>query len=108
MPGSLSGGLDFAKGLAVAWNKPFIGVHHMLGHLLIPRMANNGTAPQFPFISLLASGGHTILILSQSVDNHEIICDTIDVAIGDSLDKCAREIGMKGTMIAREMEASFH
>lgn len=105
MPGSLSGGLDFAKGLAVAWNKPFIGVHHMLGHLLIPRMATNGTAPQFPFISLLASGGHTILILSQSIDNHEIICDTIDVAIGDSLDKCAREIGMKGTMIAREMEA---
>ncbi|CUS22070.1 LAQU0S04e07536g1_1 [Lachancea quebecensis] len=105
MPGSLSGGLDFAKGLAVAWDKPLVGVHHMLGHLLVPRMRTNGSAPQYPFISLLVSGGHTIFVHSKSISEHEILCDTIDIAIGDSLDKCAREIGIKGNMIAKNMEA---
>lgn len=104
MPGSLSGGLDFAKGLAVAWDKPLVGVHHMLGHLLIPRMATNGKAPKYPFVSLLVSGGHTTFVLSRAIDDHEILCDTIDIAVGDSLDKCGRELGFKGTMIAREME----
>lgn len=104
MPGSLSGGFDFAKGLAVAWNKPLVGVHHMLGHLLIPRMITNGMAPQFPFVSLLVSGGHTLIVLSKTVTDHEILCDTIDIAVGDSLDKCAREIGIRGIMIAKEME----
>lgn len=104
MPGSLSSGLDFAKGLAVAWNIPLVGVHHMLGHLLIPRMATNGKVPQFPFVSLLVSGGHTTFVLSRAIDDHEILCDSIDIAVGDSLDKCGRELGFKGTMIAREME----
>ncbi|CAR25754.1 ZYRO0A07326p [Zygosaccharomyces rouxii] len=104
MPGSLSGGLDFAKGLAVAWKKPFVGVHHMLGHLLIPRMLNNGQNPRFPFVSLLVSGGHTVLVLSRSCVDHEILCDTLDIAVGDSLDKCGREIGIRGNMIAKEME----
>lgn len=104
MPGSLSGGLDFAKGLSVAWQKPLIGMHHMLGHLLIPRMENNGEAPQYPFFSLLVSGGHTTVVLSESVTKHEILCDSLDIAVGDSLDKCGRELGIKGTMIAKEME----
>lgn len=105
MPGALSVGLDLAKGLSVAWNKPLIGVHHMLGHLLIPRMNSNGKQPQFPFLSLLVSGGHTMLVLSKSVVRHRILCDTLDIAIGDSLDKCAREIGIRGNMIAKQMEA---
>lgn len=104
MPGSLSGGLDFAKGLSVACQRPFIGMHHMLGHLLIPRMETNGKAPQFPFLSLLASGGHTVVILSRSVTEHEVLCDSLDIAVGDSLDKCGRELGIRGTMIAKEME----
>lgn len=104
MPGSLAGGLDFAKGLAVAWKKPFVGVHHMLGHLLIPRMLHNDQNPQFPFVSLLVSGGHTVLVLSRSCVDHEILCDTLDIAVGDSLDKCGREIGIRGNMIAKEME----
>lgn len=104
MPGSLSGGLDFAKGLAVAWQKPLVGVHHMLGHLLVPRMQSNGQSPRYPFVSLLVSGGHTVFVLSKGVTDHEILCDTLDVAVGDSLDKCGREIGIKGVMIAREME----
>lgn len=104
MPGSLSGGLDFAKGLAVAWQKPLLGVHHMLGHLLIPRLSTNGKTPSFPFLSLLVSGGHTTVVLSRSVTDHEILCDSMDIAVGDSLDKCGRELGIKGTMIAKEME----
>lgn len=105
MPGSLSGGLDFAKGLAVAWKKPYVGVHHMLGHLLVARMLNNGRNPSFPFVSLLVSGGHTIFVLSRSCIDHEILCDTLDIAVGDSLDKCGREIGIRGNMIAKEMES---
>ena len=50
------------------------------------------------------SGGHTTFVLSRAIDDHEILCDTIDIAVGDSLDKCGRELGFKGTMIAREME----
>ncbi|CDO93712.1 unnamed protein product [Kluyveromyces dobzhanskii CBS 2104] len=105
MPGSLSVGLDFGKALSVAWDKPFIGVHHMLGHLLVPRLETNGKTPQYPFVTLLVSGGHTMLVLSTAVDKHEILCDTIDIAIGDSLDKTARELGVKGNMIAKEMES---
>lgn len=104
MPGSLSGGLDFAKGLSVAWQKPLLGMHHMLGHLLVPRMESNGAAPSYPFVSLLASGGHTTVVLSKSVTSHEILCDSLDIAVGDSLDKCGRELGIRGTMIAKEME----
>ncbi|QLL30454.1 hypothetical protein HG536_0A02710 [Torulaspora globosa] len=104
MPGSLSGGLDFAKGLAVAWQKPLLGVHHMLGHLLVPRLSTNGKAPAYPFLSLLVSGGHTTVVLTRSVTDHEIMCDSMDIAVGDSLDKCGRELGIRGTMIAKEME----
>lgn len=104
MPGSLSGGLDFAKGLSVAWQKPLLGMHHMLGHLLVPRMETNGETPSYPFLSLLVSGGHTTVVLSKSITDHEIICDSMDIAVGDSLDKCGRELGIKGTMIAKEME----
>lgn len=105
MTGSLSAGLTFAKGLSVGLNKPFIGVHHMLGHLLIPRMPSNGAEPAYPFVSLLVSGGHTMLVLSTDIDKHEVLCDTLDIAVGDSLDKCGRELNFKGNMIAREMES---
>ncbi|AOA62453.1 Mitochondrial tRNAs modification protein [Komagataella phaffii CBS 7435] len=104
MPGSLSIGVDTAKGLSVAWGSQFLGVHHMLGHLLIPRLESNGEEPQFPFLSLLASGGHTMLVLSRSLLDHEILVNTIDIAAGDALDKCAREIGIRGNMIGKELE----
>lgn len=101
MLGSLSTGLSFAKGLCLAWNIPLLGVHHMLGHLLIPRIKSS--TPSFPFLSLLVSGGHTMLVKSTTLDTHEILCDTIDIAAGDALDKCGRRLGFRGTMIAREM-----
>ncbi|KAH3672704.1 hypothetical protein WICMUC_004110 [Wickerhamomyces mucosus] len=104
MKGSLSIGLDFAKGLSVAYEKPLIGVHHMLGHLLMPRF-NRDTNVEFPFLSLLISGGHTMLVLTKSLFEHEVLCNTIDVACGDALDKVAREIGMTGNSnLGREMD----
>jgi N6-L-threonylcarbamoyladenine synthase len=104
MKGSLSIGLDFAKGLSVAWGKPLIGVHHMLGHLLTPRFESNGLSPEFPFLTLLISGGHTMLVLSHSLLQHEVLCDTLDVACGDALDKCSRELGLRGNNLGRELE----
>lgn len=104
MKGSLSIGLDFAKGLSTAFNKPMVGVHHMLGHLLVPRFESSGETPKFPFLNLLISGGHTMLVLSNSLLDHEILCDTIDVAAGDAVDKCARELGLKSNNLGKELE----
>lgn len=108
MVGSLSASLQFAKGLAVAWERPIIGVHHMLGHLLtanLPTMENSTQPrPEYPFLSLLCSGGHTMLVLLKSLTHHEIVINTSDIAAGDSLDKCARELGLKGNMLGPELE----
>lgn len=109
MAGSLSAGLQLSKGLAVAWGVPLIGVHHMLGHILVATLPKSEqpdlTAPQYPFLSLLCSGGHTMLVLLKSITDHEIIANTADIAVGDSLDKCARELGLKGVMLGRELES---
>ncbi|KAL2060338.1 hypothetical protein VTL71DRAFT_9733 [Oculimacula yallundae] len=101
MRASLITGIDTAKGLAVAWQVPFVGVNHMQGHALTPRLvsalekgdgASKEADPEFPFLTLLVSGGHTMLVHSQSLCNHEILATTADMAIGDSIDKCARDI----------------
>ncbi|KAL6948799.1 hypothetical protein ACO0QE_001272 [Hanseniaspora vineae] len=102
MPGSLGIGFDFAKGLSIASGKPLIGVHHMLGHLLMPTMFDPSIT--FPNYSLLCSGGHTVLVYSENTYTHKIIVDTLDIAVGDSLDKCGRELGLKSNMIGKEME----
>ncbi|EEH34647.2 glycoprotease pgp1 [Paracoccidioides lutzii Pb01] len=104
MRSNLSVGLDTAKGLSVAWQVPIVGVHHMQAHLLTPRLAaslqqqqqssENSSAcrnnPSFPFMSILVSGGHTLLVHSKSIVDHEILASTSDSAIGDALDKTAR------------------
>jgi N6-L-threonylcarbamoyladenine synthase len=99
---SLMAGLDLAKGLSVAWQVPLLGVNHMQAHALTPRLVNALGAvdgaepakeePEFPFLSLLVSGGHTMLVHSKSLCDHEIIANTTDIAIGDMIDKCARDI----------------
>lgn len=103
MVGSLAAGYNLAKGLAVAWNVPLVGVNHMVGHLVTPRFFN--TTPKYPFISLLVSGGHTMLVESKSITDHRILCSSVDIAIGDMLDKCGRELGVRGNMIGKELEA---
>ena len=102
-PGMLANlglGLTTAKGLAIAWQIPMVGVHHMQAHALTPRLVNamakdrhiTGQAlkPAFPFLTLLVSGGHTMLLYSRGLVDHEILATTTDTAIGDELDKCGR------------------
>ena len=104
MRSSLNTGLDTAKGLAVAWQIPLLGVNHMQAHALTPRLvtaldaAQSGESgmaankPAFPFLTLLVSGGHTMLVHSRALCDHEILADTTDLAIGDMIDKTAREV----------------
>jgi N6-L-threonylcarbamoyladenine synthase len=106
MRANLFTGLDTAKGLSVAWQIPFVGVHHMQAHLLTPRLVsamiraqhdndtttNAPITPEFPFLSILVSGGHSMLVESTSITDHTIMASTADIAIGESLDKAAREI----------------
>ncbi|KJZ79023.1 hypothetical protein HIM_01796 [Hirsutella minnesotensis 3608] len=98
---NLAVGLSLAKGLAVAWDVPLVGVHHMQAHLLTPRLAraleassssSPSPGPEFPFLSLLVSGGHTQLVHSTSLTEHRIVADTGDVAVGNALDQAARVI----------------
>lgn len=96
MRSSLTTGLDTAKGLAVAWQIPLVGVNHMQAHALTPRLvsalsrSSPNPAPAFPFLSLLVSGGHTLLVHSRELADHAILATTTDIAIGDCIDKIAR------------------
>ena len=103
MRASLTTGLDTAKGLAVAWQVPLLGVNHMQAHALTPRLLSALDAaisgevvhfndPAFPFLTLLVSGGHTMLVYSRALCDHRILANTTDIAIGDTIDKCARDI----------------
>ncbi|KAF4505315.1 hypothetical protein G6O67_007276 [Ophiocordyceps sinensis] len=115
IPTNLAVGLSTAKGLAVAWDVPLLGVHHMQAHALTPRLvrALEGEAgPEFPFLTLLVSGGHTQLAHTASLTEHAIVVDTCDVAVGNLLDQAARFIlppevldASPDVMYGRELEA---
>ena len=100
MRSSLTTGLDTAKGLAVAWKIPLVGVNHMQAHALTPRLVSALTSnptdrepkPGFPFLTLLVSGGHTLLVHSKELTKHAVLAETSDVAIGDAIDKIARDV----------------
>ncbi|RDW85210.1 tRNA N6-adenosine threonylcarbamoyltransferase [Coleophoma cylindrospora] len=103
MRSNLNTGLDTAKGLAVAWQIPLLGVNHMQAHALTPRLVsalemdstaglNGDHSPAFPFLSLLVSGGHTMLVHSRDLCDHEILASSSDLAIGNLVDKAARDI----------------
>ncbi|EPE26278.1 Actin-like ATPase [Glarea lozoyensis ATCC 20868] len=123
MRASLITGIDTAKGLAVGWQVPLLGVNHMQAHALTPRlvaalnhpqeeMITKTLDPPFPFLTFLVSGGHTILVHSKGLCDHEILAETNDLAIGDMLDKTARDIlpeailkSAPDVMYARSLEA---
>ncbi|HEX2582591.1 MAG TPA: tRNA (adenosine(37)-N6)-threonylcarbamoyltransferase complex transferase subunit TsaD [Chlamydiales bacterium] len=86
--GSLLVGLQFAKGLALAWNKPWIGVNHIEAHLYAAMMAAPEPLP-FPALGLVLSGGHTLLIKINAVGDYERVGTTVDDAIGEAFDKVA-------------------
>ncbi|MDR3158326.1 MAG: tRNA (adenosine(37)-N6)-threonylcarbamoyltransferase complex transferase subunit TsaD [Zoogloeaceae bacterium] len=92
LAGALLAGAAFAEGLAVSLNKPVLPVHHLEGHLLSPLLAAD--APEFPFVALLASGGHTQLMAVTGVGHYELLGETQDDAAGEAFDKTAKILGL--------------
>lgn len=95
--GSLLVGVSFAKGIAVANNIPLVEVNHLQGHILshfIDMPGQETPHPQFPFLCLLVSGGHTQIIKVAAPLEMEIIGTTIDDAAGEAFDKCAKVMGL--------------
>jgi len=92
LAGALLAGAAFAKSLAHARGVPAIGIHHLEGHLLSPMLSSK--APQFPFLALLVSGGHTQLMRVQEVGRYELLGETQDDAAGEAFDKAAKLLGL--------------
>jgi len=90
--GAVLVGLSFAKGLASAWEVPFVGVNHLEGHLLSPLLER--PAPRWPFLALVVSGGHTTLYLARDLGAYEVLGETRDDAAGEAFDKVARLLGL--------------
>ena len=92
LAGALLVGAGVAVALAAALGKPALGVHHLEGHLLSPFLGDE--APEFPFVALLVSGGHTQLMLVQGVGDYRLLGETIDDAAGEAFDKSAKLLGL--------------
>lgn len=94
--GALLAGSSVARSLAYALNIPAIGVHHMEGHLLAPMLEDN--QPNFPFICLLVSGGHSMIVRVDGIGQYKVLGDTLDDAAGEAFDKTAKllELGYPG------------
>lgn len=90
--GALMTGALFGRTLAFALDKPAIGVHHMEGHLLAPLLSAN--PPQFPFVALLVSGGHTQLMAAHALGDYELLGESIDDAAGEAFDKVAKMLNL--------------
>lgn len=90
--GSLLVGTQFAKSLALALDKPLIAVHHMQAHVLANLIGDN--TPNFPFLCLTVSGGHTQIVLAKSALDLQVIGETIDDAAGEAFDKTAKLLGL--------------
>ena len=90
--GALMVGASVGRSLAYAWDVPAIGVHHMEGHLLAPML--EATPPEFPFVALLVSGGHTQLIAVQGIGRYEILGESVDDAAGEAFDKAAKMLDL--------------
>jgi N6-L-threonylcarbamoyladenine synthase len=90
--GALLVGASVARSLAFAWDKPAVGVHHLEGHLLAPML--EAEPPEFPFLALLVSGGHTLLAEVRGIGDYEIIGASVDDAAGEAFDKTAKLLGL--------------
>ncbi len=103
--GALLVGACAGRSLAWAWGVPAVGVHHMEGHLLAPMLED--PAPEFPFVALLVSGGHTQLVEVQGLGRYRILGETLDDAAGEAFDKTAKVLGLGypgGPAVARMAE----
>jgi N6-L-threonylcarbamoyladenine synthase len=90
--GALLVGASLGRSLAWSWDVPALGVHHMEGHLLAPMLESG--PPQFPFIALLVSGGHTLLVDVDGIGRYRIIGESRDDAVGEAFDKVAKLLGL--------------
>ncbi|MEZ5580036.1 MAG: tRNA (adenosine(37)-N6)-threonylcarbamoyltransferase complex transferase subunit TsaD [Candidatus Competibacteraceae bacterium] len=90
--GALLVGAAIGRGLAWTWNVPAIGVHHMEGHLLAPMLELE--PPEFPFVALLVSGGHSLLVEVDGVGQYRILGESVDDAAGEAFDKTAKLLGL--------------
>ena len=91
--GALLVGVSFAKALAYSWNKPLVPVSHIRGHISASYLADKTLEP--PFITILASGGHTAIVEVKDYYNINVLGSTIDDAVGEAFDKVARVLGLK-------------
>jgi N6-L-threonylcarbamoyladenine synthase len=91
--GSLLVGFSFARALARVWERPFIPVHHIEGHIFSVMLDAPG--PEFPFLALVVSGGHTQLIDCAEPHGYRILGTTRDDAVGESFDKVAKMLGLE-------------
>ena len=92
LAGALLVGASVACGLGLALDRPVLGVHHLEGHLLSPLLAKE--RPEFPFVALLISGGHTQLMRVDGVGQYELLGETLDDAAGEAFDKSAKLLGL--------------
>ncbi|PKH25422.1 tRNA (adenosine(37)-N6)-threonylcarbamoyltransferase complex transferase subunit TsaD [Enterobacterales bacterium CwR94] len=90
--GALLVGATIGRALAFAWNVPGVPVHHMEGHLLAPMLEE--TPPEFPFVALLVSGGHTQLISVTGIGEYQLMGESVDDAAGEAFDKTAKLLGL--------------
>lgn len=90
--GALLVGAATARSLAWSWAIPAIAVHHMEGHLLAPMLEEN--PPEFPFVALLISGGHTLLVQVEGIGRYQLLGESLDDAAGEAFDKTAKMLGL--------------
>jgi len=110
--GALLVGAATARSLAWAWQVPAVAVHHMEGHLLAPMLEDN--PPHFPFVALLISGGHTLLIEVTGIGQYRLLGESLDDAAGEAFDKTAKLLGLDYpggpalSKLATQGKARFH
>jgi len=103
--GALMVGASTGRAMAMALGVPAVAVHHMEGHLLAPMLEES--APQFPFVALLVSGGHTLLAEVKGIGQYELLGESLDDAAGEAFDKTAKLLGLGypgGPVLARLAE----
>jgi len=92
LAGALLVGAAFGRSLALAWGVPAVAIHHMEGHLLAPMLEDEH--PEFPFLALLVSGGHTQLVSVEGLGRYEVLGASVDDAAGEAFDKTAKLLGL--------------